>query len=70
MKNLSGAGWRVFQDLEARQAHVLPINDLRDHAAKPDCWCKPKQDEEFPTVHVHNALDGRELVERGERRVQ
>ena len=26
----------------------------REHSATPDCWCKPTQDEEEPSVWVHN----------------
>ena len=43
---------------------VTPINDLREHIPGVDCWCQPFMDED---VIVHNALDGRERFERGER---
>jgi len=52
--------------------HVVPINDLREHETEDnlDCWCRPGTDAEDETIAVHNSLDGRELIERGERRVQ
>lgn len=51
--------------------HVLPLNDLREHVEQRSCWCEPRSE----TIRVgaglrtailvtHNALDGRELVER------
>lgn len=48
--------------------HVYPINDLREHVTdgKP-CWCHPREDE---GVIVHNAMDQRELIETGERKIQ
>jgi len=44
---------------------VYPINDLRKHSLR-DCWCRPIDDE---GVTVHNSLDGREVYERGERKL-
>lgn len=46
--------------------HVMPVNDLREHLCSKDCWCSPTEDE---GVYVHHSLDGRELVEIGERLV-
>jgi len=47
--------------------HVLPVEDLREHVESRSCWCRPRT-EFLPTLGVllvtHNALDGRELVER------
>ncbi len=45
--------------------HVIPMDDLRDHAMK-NCWCRPRYDE---GVIVHNSLDLREFYERGERKL-
>jgi hypothetical protein len=45
--------------------HVYPLGDLREHYASLECWCVPVEDD---GVVVHNALDGREAYERGERR--
>lgn len=51
--------------------HVLPVNDLREHIESEECWCRPRiEDEPNGQVIVHNSMDGRELVERGERQVQ
>ena len=47
--------------------HVYPLNDLREHEMSKECWCRPDVDEDG--VCVHNALDGREAYEIGERKV-
>lgn len=49
------------------QYHIVPVNDLREHTAAPDCFCHPIRDEEEPTVWIHNSLDGREAFEPGRR---
>jgi hypothetical protein len=51
--------------------HVLPVNDLREHVEGTLCWCRPRvEEEDGGTVVIHNSMDGRELIERGERSVQ
>lgn len=45
--------------------HIVPRNDLREHYPTVDCLCGPKYDEDCD-AWVHNALDQRELYERGE----
>lgn len=45
--------------------HVIPNNDLREHVAQADCWCKPTQDPEEPRLYVHHAMDRREEYEQG-----
>lgn len=47
--------------------HIVPTDDLREHEASPDCFCKPLRDEEEPSVWIHNSLDGRESFETGKR---
>lgn len=49
--------------------HVIPEDDLREHVEDPSCWCMPLQDDEDPAVWIHNALDGREDFETGERKL-
>lgn len=44
--------------------HVVPLNDLREHVASTDCWCKPTEDA-WPDVWVHHAMDKREEYEEG-----
>ena len=56
--------WEVVEI--TRVIHVKPLDDLKPHEDSVNCWCKPFDDE---GVCVHNALDRRELVERGETRV-
>jgi len=46
--------------------HVIPVNDLREHEASADCWCKPTPDEDHD-FFVHHSLDGREAYETGEK---
>jgi hypothetical protein len=55
--------WEVLATRGA--SHVCPVDDLRPHLVSPECWCHPTDDE---GVWVHNAMDRRELVERGEQR--
>ena len=45
--------------------HVTPVNDLREHDASVDCWCRPTPDDEEPSVIVHHAMDRREEYEEG-----
>ena len=45
--------------------HVYPVDDLREHAVT-DCWCGPLDDDD---IVIHNSLDGREIYERGERKM-
>jgi hypothetical protein len=45
--------------------HVYPVDDLREHVVT-DCWCGPVDDD---GIVVHNSLDGREMYERGERKM-
>ncbi len=54
--------WRL-RETESGKVHVIPIDDLREHDPS-DCWCDPIVNEDG--VVVHNALDRRELYERGE----
>lgn len=49
--------------------HVIPINDLRDHEESAECWCHPSPDDECDDVMVHNAMDGRELIETGQAKI-
>lgn len=46
--------------------HILPIDDLREHVEQRSCWCGPELSRLADGVILvtHNALDGRELVER------
>jgi hypothetical protein len=57
---------RVDSNLKM-SSHILPIDDLRQHEAHDGelCWCRPELDEDGDLVH--NALDGREAFETGER---
>lgn len=50
-----------FKELD----HVMPINDLREHIASADCWCKPTALIDEPSVYVHHSMDRREEYEEG-----
>ncbi len=54
---------------QKERQHVFPVNDLMPHNTDngAGCWCKPTIDND---VVIHNSLDGRELIETGERMVQ
>lgn len=48
--------------------HVVPLNDLRDHAEDRDCWCHPQvlDDDCGSPIIVHNSMDRREhTIEKG-----
>ena len=45
--------------------HIIPINDLREHVSSNSCWCHPEQDDEQPSIWVHNSMDRREEYEEG-----
>lgn len=48
--------------------HIVPVNDMRDHETDGlDCWCNPDYDE-WEGLITHNALDGREAYETGQRK--
>lgn len=45
--------------------HVVPLDDLREHEASPDCWCKPVA-LDYDRIWVHPSMDRREHTkERG-----
>ena len=58
--------WALIELLDSHAAHVIPLDDLRDHDCGPKCWCKPEQDDEDLTW-VHHSMDGREAFEDGRR---
>jgi hypothetical protein len=43
--------------------HILPINDLYPHTESINCMCNPLRDDEEANVIIHNAFDGRDIVE-------
>lgn len=44
------------------EVHVVPLDDLREHAIARTCWCHPFDED---GICVHDALDGRVAYERG-----
>lgn len=62
-----GEQW-ALETGDGRAAQVYPIGDLRDHTIDGcPCWCGAEKDEHG--IIVHNSADGREKVEKGERKV-
>jgi hypothetical protein len=52
-------GWNVVATAEG--AHIMPIDDLRQHTANATCWCGPQQDEQDGLViFIHGAKDHRQ----------
>ena len=48
-----------------RRIHVIPVDDLKPHIESSDCQCDPIEKVEAEgIIYVHNAFDGRELVEQ------
>ncbi len=57
------SGWEVVE--RDGESHVLPLGDLRDHAASRLCWCCPDEDPHEAHIIVHNSMDRREDFEKG-----
>lgn len=47
--------------------HIVPVNDMHDHALHADCWCQPHLDHEL-MIATHNSADRREDFESGKRK--
>lgn len=60
------SGWSVVKGIEF--VHVMPIFDLRQHDAVPECWCCPTEDTEDSFVLIHHSADQREQFETGRRK--
>lgn len=60
-RRLLGLPVKLSPRMNPDEVHVLPIGDLRSHDEHTDCWCKPAVD---GLLVIHNAMDGRELVEQ------
>ncbi|MBR8228054.1 hypothetical protein KDX05_06980 [Burkholderia vietnamiensis] len=58
-------GWRVIE--YGDESHIVPVDEIDRHLPIL-CQCHPVEDEDDPTVIVHNAFDGREKFETGERK--
>jgi hypothetical protein len=54
--------WQVIERDDGER-HVVPRDDLKAHDHSMNCWCAPRDDE---GVWVHNSMDRRERIERGE----
>jgi len=71
MDKTTNYGWKVnSKTVEGIwRAHVMPLNDLRNHIESIWCWCKPLRDDEDNSILIHNSADDREKYERGERKL-
>ena len=56
----------VFPGDDEVLCHVIPLADFREHEPTRACWCHPRPSEDCPEVILHNAMDQREKLERGE----
>jgi hypothetical protein len=54
--------WLAFDN----PSEVIPLYDMKPHASGEHCGCRPEWDD---GILIHNAHDGREAFERGERKV-
>ena len=57
--------WNRGDVMHKEALHIVPINDLREHIASTDCWCKPTEDVKFDDIWMHHAMDKREEYEEG-----
>lgn len=64
----SSRGWEVITITRAngiRDVHVVPVDDEKGHEEERcGCGAKVERYENGNSVTVHNAFDGREIVER------
>jgi len=58
--------WQARTWRRRKLTAVVPTDDMKAHdAASEFCWCRPERKYEGRwTMLIHNAMDGRELVER------
>jgi len=47
--------------------HVVPVDDLKEHDLRSECWCYPDLHEDERMV-VHHSADNREDFETGQRK--
>lgn len=64
------SGSALHPDELLARAHVIPLDDFREHECSTGCWCHPRPLPDAPEVYVHRALDGRELYAEGKRMLQ
>ena len=57
--------------MEKEYWHLLPTGDTNTHKESKNCPCNPRlyKGEEGKILVVHNAFDGRELLEQAEKRI-
>lgn len=60
----------VYPGDEEALCHIIPLGDFKEHQLSCGCWCHPRAHEEYPDVMLHNAMDQRDKLERGEIRLQ
>lgn len=63
-------GWTIYiGQTEAGHtvSHVIPDDDLYEHAMSDFCWCEPELDHE-DWVATHHSFDNREAFEEGRRK--
>jgi hypothetical protein len=60
----------VYPGDEQALCHIIPLGDFKEHEVSRACWCHPRVHEEHPDVILHNAMDQRDKLERGEIRLQ
>jgi hypothetical protein len=59
--------WGLLHNLNEQTAHIIPMDDLKEHEHGCTCWCHPEKDEDYEDLYVHKSMDGREAFESGER---
>lgn len=60
----------VYPGDEQAICHIIPLGDFKEHEPSCACWCHPRSHNEYPEVILHNAMDQRDKLERGEMRLQ
>jgi hypothetical protein len=74
---LKRTGWQLYYwqkggvPLSDRYMEIVPQDDLEEHGAGDECWCRPKVeyrdsetgDEYDSPIITHHSADGREATE-------
>lgn len=60
----------VYPGDEEALCYIIPLGDFKEYELTCACWCRPKPHEDHPDVMMHNPMDQRDRLERGEIRLQ
>ena len=60
--------WGIYEIGKTGPIHIIPEKDTHMHIMHSGCRCNPEVDRDLArTIIIHNAFDGRDIVEDAER---